>query len=130
MSKRNVFLAMGFAPEDAMVYAIRTDLADALAEYLKKSSLKQTDAAKRLGLPQGVVSDIMRGKIDHISVERLMRAMARIKMPGWAEWPTAEHARAGSGSFVATSVAMVPTARVGDKVPLVMTTTGAGTAFG
>jgi len=86
---------MGFEPEDAMIFALRSDLADAIAKHLKARFKRQTPAADLLGLSQAAVSNIMRGKIDHLSVERLIRAMVRAKIPGFAEWPTADTARAG-----------------------------------
>nr|WP_298716388.1 XRE family transcriptional regulator [uncultured Steroidobacter sp.] len=95
MSKRNVFLAMGFEPEDAMILAVRSDLADAIAKVLQRDGLRQADAADLLGLPQGVVSNIVRGRIDHLSIERLMKAMVRANIPGYAKWPTADTAKAG-----------------------------------
>jgi predicted XRE-type DNA-binding protein len=95
MSKRNIFAAMGFEPEDAMIYAIRTDLADAIAAYLRDEQIRQVDAAEQLGLSQAAVSNINRGHIDHLSIERLMKAMVRAGLPGYAKWPSAENARAG-----------------------------------
>lgn len=95
MSKRNIFLAMGFEPEEAMVQAVRADLADAIANELAKRNLKQADASSLLGLPQAVISNIVRGRIDHLSIERLMKAMVRAGLPGYAKWPTADTASAG-----------------------------------
>lgn len=99
MSKRNIFLAMGFEPEDAMVLALRSDLADSIARYIRERGIEQKDAVRLLGLPQGTVSNIVHGKIDHLSIERLMRAMARAKLPGYAMWPSVEHAKAGSMAY-------------------------------
>jgi predicted XRE-type DNA-binding protein len=95
MSRKNIFAAMGFEPEDAMVYAIRSDLADAIARFLDESGIRGAEAVERLGLPQGTVSNLKNGKIEHLSIERLMRAMIRAGIPGYAKWPTAELAKAG-----------------------------------
>jgi predicted XRE-type DNA-binding protein len=95
MSSRNIFLAMGFEPEDAMVQALRVDLAEAITAALDARKVKAKEAARLLGLSQGAVSNIRNGKIEHLSLERLMRAMVRAKIPGFAFWPTADSARAG-----------------------------------
>lgn len=95
MSKRNIFLAMGFEPDEAMVHAVRTDLADAIAKELANRKLKQADASALLDLPQAVISNIVRGRIEHLSIERLMKAMVRAGIPGYAKWPTADSASAG-----------------------------------
>lgn len=93
MAKRNIFLAMGFDPEDAMIYAVRADLADAIAKALAGKT--QGEIVEALGLRQSVVSQILNGKIENVSVERLMRAMVRAGIPGYAEWRTADSAHAG-----------------------------------
>ena len=95
MNRKNIFAAMGFEPEDAMVYAIRSDLADAIARFLDEKGIRGADAVELLGLPQGTVSNLKNGKIEHLSVERLMRAMVRAGIPGYAKWPTADRARGG-----------------------------------
>jgi predicted XRE-type DNA-binding protein len=95
MAKKNIFLAMGFEPEDAMIQALRVDLAEAISAALDMRRVTPKEAARLLGLSQGVVSNIRNGKVDHLSLERLMRAMVRAKIPGFACWPSAEGARAG-----------------------------------
>lgn len=87
---------MGFAPEDAMVLAIRADLADAIAQVMDAGGIVGANATAKLGLPQGTVSQLKNGRVDHISIERLMRAMVRANIPGFAIWPNVEDARAGS----------------------------------
>lgn len=95
MSRKNIFVAMGFEPEDAMVYAIRSDLADAIARYLDAENIRGADAVALLGLPQGTVSNLKNGRIEHLSVERLMRAMVRAGIPGYAKWQSADLAKGG-----------------------------------
>lgn len=91
---KNVYLAMGFPADDAAVQAIRADLASAIAKHIR--DLTQADAAQRLGLTQSVVSNIVRGNVLNVSVERFIRAMVRAGIPGCAEWPSADKARAGA----------------------------------
>jgi predicted XRE-type DNA-binding protein len=110
MAKKNIFLAMGLEPEDAAVQAIRADLADAIAQYF--AGQPHAVAQEELGLPQATVSQVMNGKIGHVSIERLIRAMLRAGIPGCAQWPDADTACGGtlavshSSATLRTSVEM------------------------
>jgi predicted XRE-type DNA-binding protein len=114
MAVRNAFTAFGYAPEDATIDTLRTDLAFALRKFIESSGMGQAKIGEVLGLKQSVVSQIKRGNIEHLSVERLIRAMVKAKIPGHAEWGTsAEDARAGVGMLVSqhssTLVEFAPT---------------------
>lgn len=99
MKSNNPFSAFGFSADDATVDTLRTDLAFALRTFIERAALTQKKAAETLGLTQNIVSHIVRGDIQHLSVERLIRAMVRAKITGFAEWGgSAEMARAGSGT--------------------------------
>jgi predicted XRE-type DNA-binding protein len=112
MSKRNAFSAFGFEADHATIDTLRTDLAFALRQFIERGRMSQTRAAHLLGLKQSVVSQIVRGDIEHLSVERLIRAMVRARITGFAEWgESPELARAGAGfrtSTVASVVVNVP----------------------
>lgn len=114
MALRNAFTAFGFDPDAATIDTLRADLAFALREFIRNSGLGQAKVGEILGLKQSVVSQIKRGNVEHLSVERLIRAMVKAKMPGFAEWgATAENARAGVGlrspSSITSSLAIAPT---------------------
>ena len=98
MTVKNAFSAFALEPDDATVDTLRTDIAFALREYIERSGLGQAKVGEKLGLKQSVVSHIVRGDIEHLSVERLIRAMVKAELPGFAEWGgSPEEARAGSG---------------------------------
>jgi predicted XRE-type DNA-binding protein len=110
---RNAFSAFGGPPEEATIDTLRTDLALALRKFIENSRMGQAKVGEILGLKQNVVSQIVRGKIEHLSVERLVKAMVRAKIPGFAEWgPSAEDAVARVGVRVgpalSTSLAITP----------------------
>lgn len=117
MTTKNAFSAFGFDPDIATVQTLRTDLAFALRLFIENSQNSGTGQAKIgeiLGFKQSVVSQIKRGNIEHLSVERLIRAMVKAKIPGFAEWgATAEAARAGVGLhaplLTGTSISVAPT---------------------
>jgi predicted XRE-type DNA-binding protein len=74
---RNLFLDLGFPPEEAAVLKMRADLMGDLREYIRDSKLTQTTAAQRLGISQSRVSDLVRGKWEKFSLEMLITLAAR-----------------------------------------------------
>jgi predicted XRE-type DNA-binding protein len=65
----NVFADLGFA--DASERQTKTRLAMAINEILADRKLKQTDAAKVLGIPQPRVSALANYRLNEFSVEKL-----------------------------------------------------------
>ena len=59
----NVFLDLGFPPDEAHNLLIRSDLMIEIKRFVQKSGLTQKEAAKRLGLTQPRLNDLLRGKI-------------------------------------------------------------------
>ena len=76
-SSDNVFLDLGFSREEAAVLKMRADLMGDLREYIRDSRLTQAAVAKRLGIGQSRVSDLMRGKWEKFSLEMLITLAAR-----------------------------------------------------
>lgn len=66
----NVFADLGLP--DAADRQTKTRLAMAVNALLKERRLKQTDAARVLGIPQPKVSALVNYRLDHFSVEKLM----------------------------------------------------------
>jgi predicted XRE-type DNA-binding protein len=77
---RNLFLDLGFPPEEAAVLKMRADLMGDLREYIRDSKLTQTTAAQRLGISQSRVSDLVRGKWEKFSLEMLITLATRAGM--------------------------------------------------
>jgi len=71
-SSGNVFVDLGFAPEEAAVLAMRSDLMARLRTYIEDHDLTQAGAAKNFGISQSRVSDLVRGKWDKFSLDTLM----------------------------------------------------------
>ena len=74
----NVFLDLGFEPAEAAVLQMRATLMSDLRAYIESEGLTQAEAAKRLGVAQSRVSDLVRGKWDKFSLEMLITLEARI----------------------------------------------------
>jgi predicted XRE-type DNA-binding protein len=77
-SSGNIFVDLGFDPAEAAVLQMRANLMGDLRLYIEKQKLTQTQAAKRLGIAQSRVSDLVRGKWDKFSLEMLITLEARL----------------------------------------------------
>ena len=77
-SSGNVFVDLGFDPAEAAVLQMRANLMSDLRLYIEKQKLTQSEAAKRLGIAQSRVSDLVRGKWDKFSLEMLITLEARL----------------------------------------------------
>jgi predicted XRE-type DNA-binding protein len=77
-SSGNVFADLGFDPAEAVVLQMRANLMSDLRLYIEKQKLTQAAAAKRLGIAQSRVSDLVRGKWDKFSLEMLITLEARL----------------------------------------------------
>jgi len=83
MSKRsqrgtdNVFMDLGFPPLEAQNLRVRADLMIELIRIIRSRKLTQAAAAKRFGVTQPRVSDLMTGKIDRFSIDALVEMLAR-----------------------------------------------------
>jgi predicted XRE-type DNA-binding protein len=76
-SRGNVFLDLGFPPEEAALLKMRSDLMGDLREFVRNSKLTQAEAARRLGVSQSRVSDLVRGKWQKFSLEMLITLASR-----------------------------------------------------
>ena len=76
-SSGNVFLDVGFPPEQAEHLVIRTDLMIALRRLIKERKLTQARAARLFGVTQPRVSDLVRGRIELFSIDTLVEMLAR-----------------------------------------------------
>ena len=76
-SSGNIFLNLGFPPHEASVMLLRAQLAEALRSWLDRGKLTQTQAAKRLGISQPRMSEIVRGKVELMSLDYLAGLCAK-----------------------------------------------------
>ena len=76
-SSGNVFLDMGYSPDEAAILQMRADLIAQLRKVIKAKKLTQAKAAKLLGVSQSRVSDLVRGKWEKFSLEMLITLATR-----------------------------------------------------
>jgi predicted XRE-type DNA-binding protein len=79
-SNGNVFLELGFPAHEASVMLLRAQLAEVLREWMEREGLTQAQAAKRLGIAQPRMSDIVRGKVELMSLDYLVGLCAKAKL--------------------------------------------------
>lgn len=74
----NVFADLGFDAAEASVLKMRSTLMNDLRLYIEKNGLTQVEAAKRLGITQSRVSDLIRGKWEKFNLEMLITLEAKL----------------------------------------------------
>jgi len=79
--KKRTFASVWDAIEDTREAAanmrVRADLMIEVQRYVKGNKLTQAEAAKRLGITQPRLNDLLRGRIDKFSVDALVIMLAR-----------------------------------------------------
>jgi predicted XRE-type DNA-binding protein len=79
-SSGNVFIDLGYSPEEAAIFQMRADLMTRLRKFIEAKKLTQADAAKILCVSQSRVSDLVRGKWERFSLEMLVTLATRAGM--------------------------------------------------
>jgi predicted XRE-type DNA-binding protein len=77
MSK-NVFSDLGFSKAEAAALQARVTLAVEIERYIERNGLTQAKAAAAFGVPQPTISKIVRGNLSRLSVEYLLKMLARV----------------------------------------------------
>jgi predicted XRE-type DNA-binding protein len=99
-SSKNVFTALRFSDDDAVIEALRADLADIVRGYIERSQMTQTALERKLGIPQSTVSAIKNDKIDHLSIEYFLRILTRVGIPWTAKcWKPPHDVALVAGGF-------------------------------
>ncbi len=79
--KKQTFTSVWDALEDTKEAAanmrVRAELMIEVQRYVQKGRLTQTEAARRLGITQPRLNDLLRGRIDKFSVDALVNMLTR-----------------------------------------------------
>jgi predicted XRE-type DNA-binding protein len=68
----NVWEAVADTPEEAANLTVRSDLMDEIEAIIKKKGWTQKEAAKRCGVTQPRINDLLRGRIARFSLDALV----------------------------------------------------------
>ena len=79
-SSGNVFLDLGFPPEEAAILMMRSEIMADLRKFIKNKKLTQAKAADIFGVSQSRVSDLIRGKWEKFSLEMLIALATKAGM--------------------------------------------------
>ena len=79
-SSGNVFIDLGYSPDEAAVLQMRAELMAGLRKSIKAKKLTQVKAAEIVGVSQSRVSDLIRGKWERFSLEMLITLATRAGM--------------------------------------------------
>lgn len=79
-SSGNVFVDLGFPPDEAAILQMRAELMADLRKLIKARKLTQVKAAEILGVSQSRISDLVRGKWERFSLEMLITLATRAGM--------------------------------------------------
>jgi predicted XRE-type DNA-binding protein len=79
-SSGNVFIDLGYSPEEAAILQMRADLMAKLRKFIDARKLTQANAAKILCVSQSRISDLIRGKWERFSLEMLVTLATRAGM--------------------------------------------------
>jgi len=90
---RNAFVDLGFSKEEATALHIRAQLAATLEQYIERQGWTQAEAGRALKVKQPVISKIVNGDIDRLSIEFLVKLMVRAGLPVNVSSGRGRHAR-------------------------------------
>jgi predicted XRE-type DNA-binding protein len=68
----NVWDALADTPEEAANLTLRSDLMRKIETIVKKNNWTQAEAAKRCGVTQPRINDLLRGRISRFSIDALV----------------------------------------------------------
>src|ERR1035441_9440433 len=72
----SIWDAIEDSPAEAQNMKIRSAMMTALCDYIKAEGLTQKQAAKKLGVTQPRISDLVRGRIDLFAIDGLVNMLA------------------------------------------------------
>jgi predicted XRE-type DNA-binding protein len=76
----NVFDDLGFAPSKALELKIKADLWLAIRDQIESAGHTQRDLCRILDEYQPEISNLLRGRISSMSIEKLLRYAGRLNM--------------------------------------------------
>ena len=74
----NVWDALADTPEEAVNLKLRSDLMMKIEAIVKKSGWTQAEAARRCGITQPRINDLLRGRISRFSLDALVNIAAAL----------------------------------------------------
>jgi len=77
-SYASVWDAIADTPEQAANLRARAQLMEQIADLVKKKGWRQAEAAKRCGVTQPLINDLLRGRVSRLSLDALVNIVAHL----------------------------------------------------
>ncbi|MGP8253550.1 MAG: helix-turn-helix domain-containing protein [Terracidiphilus sp.] len=78
--KGNIFDALGFSASEASALKIKAEILSAILEHVRKQGYTQKQLVAILDEYQPSVSNLLKGRISQVSIEKLLRYADRLKL--------------------------------------------------
>jgi predicted XRE-type DNA-binding protein len=78
--KGNIFDALGFSPSEASALKIKAKILSALLEHVRAKGYTQAELVDILDEYQPSVSNLLKGRISQVSIEKLLRYADRLHL--------------------------------------------------
>jgi predicted XRE-type DNA-binding protein len=77
-SSGNIFADLGFPPEEAAIYALRSELMNRLEQVLSERGWTAEESAERLNIGVSRAAELLRGNWQNFSLDMLITLAARV----------------------------------------------------
>ena len=74
----SVWDAVADSPEEAVNLELRSQIMDAIEEYILREGITQRVAAERLGVPRSRISELVNGRLSKFTIDKLVKMAARV----------------------------------------------------
>ncbi|MCY4015422.1 MAG: XRE family transcriptional regulator [Gammaproteobacteria bacterium] len=74
----SVWDAVADSPEEADNLKLRSQIMDAIEEYILREGITQRVAAERLGVPRSRISELMNGRLSKFTIDKLVKMAGRV----------------------------------------------------
>ncbi|MCL4524813.1 MAG: helix-turn-helix domain-containing protein [Acidobacteria bacterium] len=81
VTRGNVFLDLGFSPEKALALKFKARILMSILDEVKRKKYRQAQLVKVLDEHQPVISNLLRGNIAQMSIEKLLVYANRLGLP-------------------------------------------------
>ena len=102
--KGNILDSLGFSPSEASALKVKAEILSAILEHIRAKRYTQAQLVEILDEYQPSVSNLLRGRIDQVSIEKLLRYADRLHLQtSVAVRPLSARKRAAKSSLPATT---------------------------
>jgi predicted XRE-type DNA-binding protein len=78
--KGNIFDALGFSPSEASALKVKAEILSSILEYIRAKRYTQSQLVDILDEYQPSVSNLLKGRISQVSIEKLLRYADRLHL--------------------------------------------------